>query len=99
MQIDQVYSATTFEAFMNEIWAAPCESTPDGGLTLYQHPDYDKYHNARYVARLTGACRTGRTKLNGEPADAVEWLDGSRAIVTHAGGACMVSTRKKHVRS
>lgn len=99
MQIDQVHSATTFEAFMNEIWAAPCEPTPDGGLTLYQHPDYDKYHNAKYVARLTGAHRTGGTTLNGEPADTVEWPDGSRAIVTHAGGACMTSTQKKHARS
>lgn len=55
-----------FIAHMETVWGGPCEPGPNGGVIMYQHPDYDQDHNAMITARRLGMVRTGTTQIDGD---------------------------------
>lgn len=59
MDLSTIQTPTQFIAFMEMVWDAKTEPGPNGGLVMFQHPDYDQFHDAGRNARLMGLKRTG----------------------------------------
>jgi len=98
MTLNDVISAPTFIAFMEEIWDMGALPAPGGGITLSQHPNYLQFHNAAKVAKFTGAKRTGSSRLGEKGASVLSWPDGSRAVVAYDGTACKETHHKRFHR-
>lgn len=87
-------TAHAFIEFMETIWSDKCEPNTNGGIIVYQHENYNRYHNAHHnIMRLReyGVIRSGGTNINGAPAQKWKFPDGTCVNVANDGSACIES--------
>lgn len=92
-------TAMSFIAFMETVWGGDTTPNADGGLTMWQSPLYDRWHNAVITAKRFGAIRTGATKIHGDDWTIYMFPNGDRvAIAKHGGGVTEPVQKEFHRR-
>lgn len=93
MQVEQIETAFAFQLFMEEIWSGLCEPS-ENGVMIYQHRDYDTYHDAIKTVRKTCARRTGGSNLGGEDAHVYRFPDDSAVVIGKNGAGLRLSRHR-----
>lgn len=91
--LTQNMTAESFVRFMEAIWDMHGSPLPNGGMTIQQHPDYEKYHHARRTAQLAGFHYVRGSRLGDEPAQAWKAPGGGSVIIATHGGAIRATRR------